>query len=394
MRVSCRRRPGRLAIGCVLLLVVPSRGDAQEGWKVGRAEPVADGTWRAKYPLTAVEQVVRGTGGRLLVRDRQADGVLVLDREGRFVHELGQRGEGPGEFVQISGVGVTGDTVWVLDWGLDRVTLFGEDGRVLRTQRAMGSARLASRLRGSLPVAYLGAARVAVVSAVGRTRPAERYAVSIVVNGEGDADVWRVLDASDRTLLVGSEAGRLMMDQPFSFSDVFTVIPETGERVVLERPPVKGQSGVYRLILYGEDGLQQVEVPYVPERLAETAARSDLRAMLPDLSARPDGRELRDAAMDALFVPAYRPPVPNVRRGPLDRSILGGSGGLIWIARRKATEEQGELWDVVSPTEGRLASVALPRGVRLMALGMTEVWGVRRDDFDVPRLVRMSLEHR
>lgn len=63
----------------------------------------------------------------------QASEIRVFAPGGEYVRTLGGRGEGPGEFLQVGGLLLTGDTVVVEDGRLQRTTLMGPDGEVLDT---------------------------------------------------------------------------------------------------------------------------------------------------------------------------------------------------------------------------------------------------------------------
>ncbi|MCH7857839.1 MAG: hypothetical protein IIB37_13885 [Gemmatimonadetes bacterium] len=51
--------------------------------------------------------------GRLYLRPPGEARVTIVDTEGRFVRHVGRRGEGPGEFQRVAGMGLLGDTLWL-----------------------------------------------------------------------------------------------------------------------------------------------------------------------------------------------------------------------------------------------------------------------------------------
>ena len=89
--------------------------------------PITDG--RGEVGLLAA-----GDGGRVAWTDsrdvRQAAYVLVRDTRGQ-VRVVGKRGEGPGEFANVSGLSWRGDTLWVSDARLRRMQAFSSNGKFL-----------------------------------------------------------------------------------------------------------------------------------------------------------------------------------------------------------------------------------------------------------------------
>jgi hypothetical protein len=84
--------------------------------------------------LNNAEAAAFDRADNLYVLDRGNARVLVFDRAGRFVRQLGHKGGGPGEFEVPVGLTVMADgTVAVLDVAHQNVTLFGADGRFRRT---------------------------------------------------------------------------------------------------------------------------------------------------------------------------------------------------------------------------------------------------------------------
>lgn len=73
-----------------------------------------------------------GPDGRIVVpllQDQQ-----VYDAAGSLKAAFGRRGGGPGEFQGIGTMGFAGDTLWIYDARLRRVTRVASDGTVLRAE--------------------------------------------------------------------------------------------------------------------------------------------------------------------------------------------------------------------------------------------------------------------
>lgn len=59
--------------------------------------------------------------------------IRVYNPDGMLVRRIGRRGAGPGEFRSPPRFGLQGDTLWAVDVGAHRITLFNREGTVLST---------------------------------------------------------------------------------------------------------------------------------------------------------------------------------------------------------------------------------------------------------------------
>jgi 6-bladed beta-propeller len=71
--------------------------------------------------------------GSIYVFELADSKIRVYGRDGTFLRAIGGKGRGPGEFEYLRRFGVMGDTVWTIDIGLRRITLFDRSGTVLST---------------------------------------------------------------------------------------------------------------------------------------------------------------------------------------------------------------------------------------------------------------------
>lgn len=81
-----------------------------------------------------------GPAGEVVVADQHGPAIQVFDAFGRYLHNIGRSGQGPGEYQQIAGlhVALTGEvSVW--DPRNQRVTVFSLDGVPLRSIRMPAS---------------------------------------------------------------------------------------------------------------------------------------------------------------------------------------------------------------------------------------------------------------
>jgi hypothetical protein len=76
----------------------------------------------------------RDPQGRYFLGYAYATELKVFAPDGQFLHPLGRRGAGPGEFEGVVGVHFSrGDTVQVIDWGTSRRSMFTRDLRFVRS---------------------------------------------------------------------------------------------------------------------------------------------------------------------------------------------------------------------------------------------------------------------
>lgn len=59
--------------------------------------------------------------------------IRAYDTDGKPLWRVGRRGSGPGEFQGTHDFGLIGDTIWVVDQNLRRITFFDFDGELLGT---------------------------------------------------------------------------------------------------------------------------------------------------------------------------------------------------------------------------------------------------------------------
>jgi hypothetical protein len=105
-------------------------GTAPQVFAIGKA----DGAEHEMFAI--VEGVAFDASDNLYVLDRQQARVMVYDRTGRFLRQIGRKGEGPGELIVPVEVLVSGDgTIVVQDLGRPGLALFRADGTFIRNVR-------------------------------------------------------------------------------------------------------------------------------------------------------------------------------------------------------------------------------------------------------------------
>jgi hypothetical protein len=111
----------------------PLAGTPAQVFAIGRAE----GAEHEMFGI--VGGVAFDAAENLYVLDRQQARVMVYDRTGRFLRQVGRKGEGPGELIVPTQLAIGGDgTVVVADLGRDAYSLFRADGTFVRNVQFNG----------------------------------------------------------------------------------------------------------------------------------------------------------------------------------------------------------------------------------------------------------------
>jgi hypothetical protein len=149
-----------------------------------RAGPTIGAQSGPQYELLLERAVFAvAPSGNLLLAQPDRGEVREFGRDGVWIRTLGRRGRGPGEFQSISDIRTLGDSMWIADAALRRVTLF-VGGRVLRTsavqevpdettprmQLADGGVLFSPQLAGTALAQGKRTARVAITDASGKQR--------------------------------------------------------------------------------------------------------------------------------------------------------------------------------------------------------------------------------
>lgn len=345
-----------------------------------------------EYALSWITAVAVDSLGTMYVAQPREGTIRVYSPNGHYLHKLGTKGEGPGEFRSVTEMGWLADTLWVLDTRLRRLTLFpgGEEAEL---------ATLPLHLELGFP--YLpGTAFALLADGTALLRPelgiAEFIAgsanrVPILRIGRDlqvrDTVSWQPISFHSRLLLRTEDGGFLVSsNQPFDDSPLFRVEPNGRAIVRVERRVANEKgAGLFRVTRMSPGGkvLWSRRFQYVPESVRSNVQDSVVAALAERFSSQfrnPDAA--RKAVREGLFLPAVAPPVTD---------CLVGYDGTVWL-RRDVFASDGTEWTVLDP-DGRILLEARTIGpARLLAANGHQAWGVEYDELDVPHLVRYRLE--
>ncbi len=334
--------------------------------------------------------------GRFYAIEPQEACVIVIERDGAVLTTVGRSGEGPGEFIMPYRVGFGADEFWVRDH--QRFSFFDYSGALRRTVTPPVASinyegfrvRLEALLSDSV---FIGMPLVPAHVRIGEHIEYEPL-LKVTAPGIGgkarmDTIVWTYIGT--QTLAVRnprrSSVGGLYGPQPFSDSDLYKIVPERGEVVIVRRQ----EAGVVFFVRIAANGdtlavrrLEYERRRVGPEMVERETERLTRVAMKFRALGAPSYSEAREWVADALYVPEYLPAVAEMR--------VGGDGTL-WLRRSDSGEATvPQVWDAYDGWSGaHIRSVELPREFRFLAVSGDDIWGVRTDTLDVPYLVLRRL---
>lgn len=345
--------------------------------------------------LTWVSGLVVDDEGRIFSAHRQETVVLVHDAAGARLGRIGGPGEGPGEFRAVGGMGLRGDSLWVLDYRLYRITYFAPDGRVLRSVRVpidLGTDRTHGppRPAGVLADGRLFGSPPAWSRAVASGEISETPLVVMDTTGAaGDTlfmrphTTWAVQDPS------GFGGFGSYRSQPFADEALFALSPTDPAYVVVERAVrADDPAPAFRVARVGFDGDTAFVRSFPYEPVPIDAAVPDSLVSAWAVSFResrfrgaPTEARAAEWARASLYVPAHHPPVTT---------LVAGRDGTTWLRREAADPDRAE-WLVLDAGGAPIGRVELPAAFDLKAAERGRAWGTETDELDVPYIVRYGV---
>jgi len=328
-----------------------------------------------------------GPDGEAFILDRGIPAVRVFDGEGRFLRQIGGRGQGPGELLSPLSWDLVSDTLWIADQRLGRVSLFTLGGELVRDHRiseARGSAGGLSPVQalpggGFLAVAPLGpdlrrAERGVVAFQQHLLRLGPEMAVQDTLNSYGVE--FPALHAGAGGIVNFNAAA----DGPLA---VHSADPEIRTLIIHRRVPEGRETEAeFRIRVTGSEEDREITVRYAPVPLpgaVRDSVRSSLQGTL-DRSGAP--RSTTAELMELATLPETLPPVTAATLAP---------DGSLWLERERFTERTR--WLVLDRELAPVAHVVAPAGrtLRLTAVSGDHVWAVEEDELGVESVVRYRI---
>lgn len=344
----------------------------------------------AEVSFTAVSDILV-EGPRMYVLESQPPQVLQFDRSGSRIRAFGRQGEGPGEFTHPSQLGFAQGKLWVSDpWGA-RLELFSQDGEFLKSVRFQtqpDSAGVRNLPQAILPGGHV-LAGPAPLSIGGVLSGSIDHLTYLQTDSVGTIlrEILRLPIAGSDFFQASLGQGGIMGGHPLPEGQVVDVFPDGRGVVVVERwVSEEPDSAAIRISAYDGDGLEvfDKELSYRPIPVPDAwIGRFLQRQMAQAGQAPPENqqRELLEAVRNGVSEREFFPPVTRV---------VAGNDGSVWL-RREEVSFDSVSWDVLTSTgtwEGRLWAAT---DLQLLAASRDTVWGVIKDEFDVPYVVGLKV---
>lgn len=352
-------------VGGVAHVVSGNRG----AWVVGGSWTVPDSgvvigavDGPDEYVLGQVAGVALDEDGRVWVGDTQAKEVRVYDSGGAFVTRFSRDGEGPGEVRNISGMAPAPDGIGVLDARLARVTVFDEDGGVVRSFRV---GRPYMIFQPGAAMAFDDGGRFYDRTPLPSAPLTDTIAV-ITYSPAGEPLDTAVVAGMERDDLVITHNGLPRMSFPRPFAP---------------RPSLAfGPEGT---VYFSRGDTYRIEVI--------SPAGDTLRVIRREIRPRPIGEEAREAAMADLaerYERAGTPMPPGIElpeTRPAIEDLRVDREGNLWVLTASDPSWKTLEWAVHDPDGRYLGAIATPV-MNVMDIGEDYVAGVARDELGVPRV--------
>lgn len=341
--------------------------------------------------FSQIRRVISNDDGRVYVLESQDRHVRVYDAAGALLRVIGGPGEGPGEFRSPFELGLVGDTLWVHDVSLHRLTLFTTDGELLR---AFTLPRIQIEPAPGI-VGYLEAASV-------RSDGFLESMASIPVLTDAQADSFyiptvrfdttgAIVDtirmqrrgfSGQRLIPVGGS----MLGAPVLGRFSRLEVNEGDHVFAIERPLAtdvrEGRFVVTHLDASGDTIFRRqfryrprpFEAAFVDSVIAARAASAERLIGV-------DADAAAAAFRAAIEVPPWQSTINSARTG---------ADTVLWLER----DEGGiaaRRWLLIAPNGDPVGSLEIPRNITVHWSRGDIVWAVVRDDLDVQWLVRYQL---
>jgi hypothetical protein len=375
----------------------PLTGQAPVAWSVGQAEG-AD-----HEMFGTVTAVAFDASENLYVLDNQSARVMMYDRNGRFVRQIGKRGGGPGELQAPFTLLVAPDgTVYVGDPMRRGYSVFGPDGALQRNVQTEGGSLMGQSVAYHPRVGAVGVSRGGFGMGpidpgnLNRSSPTTPIIFQSLTNGDPTTLYqvprgWEVQGSVSEASRGGQTQRTVMMRMPpqptFTPPILFGVLPNG-------HMAVSFTSG-YTLRILDEQGrvVRYVQRPMRP-RLTTDRDRDRAREQARERARTGAGMVMigggnRAAAPRSGLTPDREREIANMEFAdtiPALNALRVTGSGKLWVERTAPDVGDPGPIDVVTPEGqylGTITGMELPAAISRGGLAAF----IERDELDVPRVV-------
>lgn len=320
--------------------------------------------------------------GIALVADDQS--ILVVGGDGRVRDRFGRKGRGPGEFEQVVGLSVSGDTILALDARTRRLTSRLPNGavQVQAVQWPLGAQD---------PIEPLAlSARTIVFNVRYSSDPKISSEVVLIVRARIDGSIidtvgpMYVAGTSGRVSFPG---GSLTFSQPFVGADQLAIDSRSGWVALVHQPQTRfnGHGSNTRVIVRSSARSGEFQLTGRPVPLADGTVRAWLDENAVRWASRLGGVS---PARQALAAQLVRP-----RNHPSVRRALVGHDGAVWLLRSPIDAPNAQ-WSIVDSRGNAVGTALLSPESHLLVVSASGAWALEESEDGEQILVRYSTASR
>ncbi|MEX0692656.1 MAG: 6-bladed beta-propeller [Gemmatimonadales bacterium] len=348
------------------------------GWRLDDEPSLVIGTEDGppEYQFYRIGGAHRTPEGSLIVTNAGSSQIRVYDVGGRHVRAMGQRGGGPGEFHQFSGMSLwvgSNGTIHVEDGANDRINAFTIDGALVRTYRLQATEQFPrafplAMLSNSEWLAWAPRGGGTLSGAPGSVIESEWAYARYRADGTWVAEVLR---AAGRPRLV-HQSGSLTH---------YPYIPLTADPLVAA---AGGGFAIWigphpEIALRDGAGVVRTLIRWHPTR---RRAVSEVW----DRFARDDVERITQERDRILYRNLYALSLPLPRDVPVIARLLADANGNLWTEHYRLPWDTVPAWDIFNSEGHWLGELMVPRGLRLLEIGSDHVVARHRDEDGIERV--------
>jgi hypothetical protein len=324
--------------------------------------------------------------GLIAVPQPQDYRLIFFDPSGRRINTAGRRGSGPGEFIDPvlgAAAGWIGDSLWIMDQAQRQLTMFGPDGKFVRTWSPTLTMPNGKRTQMFVPPRALYPDG-SMLAEIGGVAADSGWDYAIVSKGGDRIRTLHHVPFGDwvfftRTLRGTPTSGSLGV--PFSVRHLFANSPDGKYAAVIEM--LKSSVSV-SLRKHTGTVVYARTLPVTPVAIPARVADSIVTAMrlrpMPGVSSDAKNKVFEE----------MRRKLPATYASVLGARI--GYDGTVWLRMYKSLSRMRYL--ALDAAGVPFADFELPVSSLLMHGSRTHVWLLERDDDGIPSVVRYRVDSR
>jgi hypothetical protein len=327
--------------------------------------------------------------------------VRVVDSTGRTLPNVGRHGQGPGEFQFVGSFGFLGDSLWVFDPFMKRLTYFWNNGQAVDTRPLQPPSQATSERRTILLSDGSMIWLAPHLSKLSETVGADTFTIVRLVSQQRTSS--------------GDSIGVLTRPRSFYFPLGFT--EDNRRRVTVTHPwpmedkLVASSNGSELVLVHPIDGVgytvtarntRRVVFDVTVREEPVPAPNARLSAWAKDLASGPYKPQAQRMGMEVeKLASAMRESAENTKYLSPTSGGYVAANGYVWIAREQRwpegavpTASDSLRMDVFDATGKRVAYVVLPGSCRVLAVTNDRIWGIEQDVDEGRRIVRYHVTRR